>query len=67
MPALTLQSFSKYKGEAPLYTLGDSLLGISISRIDQKSDNSTYDLQGRRLQAPPARGVYIRGGRKYVK
>lgn len=67
MPALTLQSFAKYKGEAPLYTLGDSLLGISISRIDQKSDNSTYDLQGRRLQAPPARGVYIRGGRKYVK
>ena len=28
--------------------------------------NNTYDLQGRRLQAPPVQGVYIRNGKKMV-
>ena len=28
--------------------------------------NNTYDLQGRRLQAPPMQGVYIRNGKKMV-
>ena len=27
----------------------------------------TYDLQGRRLQGKPERGVYIQNGRKYLR
>ncbi len=28
---------------------------------------ATYDLQGRRLQGKPERGVYIQNGRKYLR
>ena len=33
---------------------------------DEKADPNIYDLQGRRLQAAPAKGLYIRGGKKYL-
>ena len=31
------------------------------------SNSSAYDLQGRRIDSPAARGVYIQNGRKVVK
>ncbi len=31
-----------------------------------KADNRAYDLQGRALQTPTQRGIYIQNGRKYV-
>lgn len=30
-------------------------------------DNAIYDLQGRRLKTAPKKGVYIRGGKKFVR
>ena len=44
--------------------------GDKTSSIDAPSDPSPstlYDLQGRRLAAPPRQGIYIRQGRKVVK
>jgi len=31
-----------------------------------EADSTLFDLQGRRLKARPAKGVYIRDGRKHV-
>ena len=33
---------------------------------DEKADPNIYDLQGRRLGKAPAKGLYIRGGKKYL-
>ena len=33
---------------------------------EQQSDSYFYNLQGQRLSAPPAHGIYIRGGKKYI-
>ena len=35
--------------------------------LPQPLTHTIYDLQGRRLITPPSHGVYIRGGRKYVR
>lgn len=31
-----------------------------------KADEQLFDLQGRRMEAVPAKGVYVKGGKKYV-
>ena len=43
-------------------------LGIDEKLINSSSPikNLIYDLQGRRLQAALAKGLYIRGGKKYL-
>lgn len=42
-------------------------LGVSMSTAPMKdSGNDYFDLQGRRMQQQPTRGIYIRGGRKVV-
>ena len=33
--------------------------------IDEEYDNEIYDLQGRKLETAPSKGVYIRNGKKY--
>ncbi|MBQ4222897.1 MAG: glycoside hydrolase family 43 protein [Prevotella sp.] len=41
--------------------------GIEMVKSDAHHNDVTYDLQGRRIDTPTKRGVYIRNGRKYVK
>lgn len=38
---------------------------ISTVRVEEPTDLSTYDLSGRRVDSP-SRGIYIRGGKKFV-
>ena len=46
------------------YTDGILLMRLTPTTIE---DDALYDLLGRRLVAPPARGIYIRNGRAHVK
>ena len=43
--------------------------GVEAVRLaaPQNSATAIYDLQGRRLSAPPAHGVYIVKGKKYIR
>ena len=40
---------------------------LNVTLIPFTAPGSSYDLQGRRLSGEPARGMYIKDGRKYVK
>ena len=62
----TLESFTKYGDDEPLFVKGDELSGISLPYGVAGQLDATYDLQGRRVAGTPQRGVYIRGGRKFV-
>ena len=42
------------------------LMEIDGTNIRSGSEKTLYDLQGRRVAGTPMRGIYIRGGRKYV-
>ena len=42
-------------------------INSSVPASGQSASVSIFDLQGRRLAAPPAKGVYIRDGRKVVR
>ena len=43
-----------------------SIIGLSVHDV-VKSDNSIYDLQGRRINGEPtAKGVYIKNGKKFI-
>ncbi|MCD8210744.1 MAG: hypothetical protein LUC37_04275, partial [Prevotella sp.] len=56
------------------YILGESAYaeatGIMENLIDEqilKEDDAIYNLQGIRLNSIPGKGIYIKGGKKYVK
>jgi hypothetical protein len=38
-----------------------------IKKSAPKTDNTLFDLQGRRISGKPAKGMYIQNGKKYVK
>ena len=67
---------SKVRGFARLYLSfedaedADAITAIESSKFkvqSSKSNDSWYDLSGRRLNtAPTAKGVYINGGKKYI-
>ena len=67
-------SFLEYKriDEAMLYTgehyniVDKTYLGISDPMTKESAFTQLFDLQGRQQQGKPARGVYIRDGRKVV-
>ena len=45
----------------------DDVTGIaSIENKQQKADNVWYDLNGRRVNAPTTKGIYVKNGRKMV-
>ena len=50
-------------------SFGPAALGTDIKEIttDFNSNNPIHDLQGRRLNGIPQKGIYIRNGRKYVR
>lgn len=50
----------------PEYLFIDETEDIRQVNPSTKRESSFFDLQGRRLQGKPAKGVYIRDGRKYV-
>ena len=63
---------SKSPGERLGITLKDHETGIGdAKRLNDKgqmiNDNSIYDLSGRRIYGKPARGIYIKDGKKKVK
>ena len=49
--------------------MGDITMGMPQVESNTKTveNSAIYDLQGRRLDGTPAKGVYIQNGRKYVK
>ena len=66
-PACFLQSFRKYGDTAtPIFILSDMEMTIDRNEFSKTGLDVVYDLQGRRLQAAPAKGLYIRGGKKYL-
>jgi len=63
---------SCYLGDECLCTFdknGYLVLGIEEIKANNnsKSDKSVYDLQGRRLSAEPAHGIYIKDGKKVAR
>jgi hypothetical protein len=60
---------SKFKKVFPGTVLPlESFTGINATKpSNNPSSNTIFDLQGRRITGIPSRGVYIKGGKKYVK
>jgi len=50
--------------KAELLVLATSVQGITVATPEESSD--IYDLQGRRINAKPQKGVYIQNGKKIV-
>lgn len=48
---------------APMLRIGTGMTAIEEIATEEAADQSTYDLLGRRVQAP-AQGLYIQGGKK---
>ena len=46
----------------PTHVVHDILSGVSFTTIHQSVNSKFFDLSGRRLAAPPARGAYIKDG-----
>ena len=46
---------------------GNVVLGVEEVRTDVNKDKSVYDLQGRRLNAEPSHGIYIKDGKKVAR
>ena len=53
-------------GQAAIKRKGDINAISDISTGSNDRPAGYYDLQGRRLNATPARGMYVKGGRKYL-
>ena len=61
---------SCYIGDDCLCTFdenGNVVLGVEVIKTIDGKDDSIYDLQGRRLNAEPERGLYIKDGKKIAK
>lgn len=57
-----------YYTSSGLQSVITGIRGASLmDKGERIMDKSFYDLQGRRVQQPTRPGIYIRGGRKYVK
>lgn len=66
-PTASLLSLRKYgEGTDPIYVKGDELTSILQNSIIKRNNSKLYDLQGRRLNTPPTRGIYIQNGKKLV-
>ena len=66
----TFLSLSCYLGEECLCTFDENgylVSGIEGVKTDVDKDKSVYDLQGRRLNAEPTRGLYIKDGKKIAR
>ena len=63
------ESIDHYKSTAPWSNFGEVLpitTGIGKTHLMDDGRKTYYDLQGRRLQGKPEKGVYIQDGKKYV-
>ena len=61
---------SCYIGDDCLCTFdenGNVVLGVEVIKTIDGKDDSIYDLQGRRLNAEPERGLYIKDGKKIAR
>ena len=63
--------FAKNNGSAParqLTIVFDETTGVNeVIEVNEVSDDSWYDLNGRKIQKPARKGVYIKNGKKVVK
>ena len=53
--------------DAPGYFTDKNPTSIQPTTIGRQTDASVYDLQGRRVDSPSRRGVYIKDGRKIIR
>ena len=61
-------SFLKYgSGSEPIFVIGDVKLDITPIRTECEKNTLIHDLQGRRLNGIPQKGIYIQNGKKIVK
>ena len=51
----------------PVFRNGEQAINSPVPAFGQSASVSIFDLQGRRLDSPPAKGVYIRDGKKVVR
>lgn len=61
---IAFDSYNTYLGHQ-LVNLGTT--AISAAKASNASAGTRYDLQGRRLSTPPAKGLFIQDGQKVVK
>ncbi len=40
--------------------------GMKVTKVERQQTESVYDLQGRRINGKPAKGIYIIGGKKFI-
>ncbi len=58
--------------EVPLYYSDPYLIndgtptGMKVTKVEHLQTESVYDLQGRRINGKPAKGIYIIGGKKFI-
>jgi len=58
--------------EVPLYYSDPYLIndgtptGMKVTKVERLQTESVYDLQGRRINGKPAKGIYIIGGKKFI-
>ena len=52
-------------GHALMMVINDKVTEVVNLRYTPDANASIYDLSGRQLSKKPARGYYIRGGKKY--
>ena len=63
----TILSFLKYGDNTePVYILGDWEMGVEKVEKSITTSSDIYDLEGRRLNGTPRKGVYIQNGKKRV-
>ena len=78
IPELTCIDCTRYTFLSLSCTLGDEILcsfdedgnvvlGVEEIKTNSGKDGSIYDLQGRRLNAEPERGLYIKNGKKIAR
>ena len=67
-PTATGFQYSIPAGDARIFRIEkDGTLGIGTPLCEKGSkEGVVYDLQGRRLHGAPARGLYIKNGKKYI-
>ena len=53
------------ESEVAEYSFGDTT-AISCTAINSTADHALYDLQGRHLNSMPAKGIYIKNGKKMI-
>ena len=70
VPAESVNTYKNatYWNDFPIYSMGDFLNSIKDATITTSDSKNGvyYDLQGRRINKPTTKGIYIRNGKKFL-